>query len=206
MRKRSTALLLVSLGLAACGSSPGALRAPTSSGSHYVARLSSPPTVGPARPLPPDTGTVVVPSSGTVASSGTGYASPASTTAPVSPGPSSTTASTSPPCQSGTVTVNGQEGTEPAPVCLHPGSRLVVNLAMNSSAGGQYWTVPQSSDQTVLPRVSGSATPEGGSTASFDAHQSGQATVTATTDAPCFHAQPPCGMAQYLWRLEVTVK
>jgi hypothetical protein len=103
------------------------------------------------------------------------------------------------------VTVSGAEGAEPPPRCLRVGAQLLVTLTMSSTAGGSYWQIPSSSDETVLERVSGAPTTGGGATATFDALSAGQAVVSASTDAACFYARPPCAMASFIWRLQVTV-
>jgi hypothetical protein len=81
----------------------------------------------------------------------------------------------------------------------------VVNLTMSSTAGGSHWQTPSSSDETVLRRASGRPTSNGGATASFDALKVGRAMVSAATDAACFHTQPACEMASFVWRLQATV-
>lgn len=108
-------------------------------------------------------------------------------------------------CRGGTVQVSGQAGTEPQPVCLLAGALLVVGLTMSSTAGGMSWQLPATSDATVLPRLSAATTAGGGATATFAAAATGQASVTASTDAACFHVTPPCLIPSFLWRLAVTV-
>jgi hypothetical protein len=131
--------------------------------------------------------------------------SPSTATVPSTTPDTITTTSKPLPCQNGTMTVSGEEGTEPSPRCLVVGARLIVTLTMSSTAGGSYWLTPSSSDDAVLMRMSDGPAAAGRATAAFDALSAGRAVVSATTDATCFHVQPRCEMASFVWRLPVTV-
>jgi hypothetical protein len=99
---------------------------------------------------------------------------------------SSTSATTSGPHTPGAVVV--AEGTA-GPVHVQSGQEVEVDL----SASTQAWSEPQSSDQAVLVRISGSTSPDGSAHALFRAAAAGSASVFSAQAPPaCYpHCLPP---------------
>lgn len=138
----------------------------------------------------------------TIAPTGTVYAPPASVVYP----PSTTTTirgattTTSPPADGDTVTVTQDDNGKT--VTLRRGQHLVVTL--DDSAWE--WSSPDTDSASVLERTAVSANPSSTHvTAAFDAKSAGQAHVSASKDAPCRRAQPPCMVPTYLWQITVNV-
>ena len=137
-----------------------------------------------------------------VSPSGSGHASPAST---VIPSPTSTTlphtsTTTTPPSTGDTVSVT--QADDGKTFTLRRGQHLVVTLDDPS----WQWSEPDTDKPSVLARTAVSANPSSTHvTASFDAEGAGQAHVSASKDAPCRNAQPPCMVPTYLWQITVNV-
>lgn len=117
-----------------------------------------------------------------------------------------------PPATSGTTTVTSADSR--ATVFLIPAQHLIVEVgfpgppAWSGTPRGAdiFWTPPDSPHPGPLYR-SGTASCSGGSAvAVFTAVGTGGTTVNATTDAPCFHTQPVCEMAQQGFEIYVVVR
>jgi hypothetical protein len=65
------------------------------------------------------------------------------------------------------------------------------------------WTVPSSSDDTVVTRTGGSPDAKGGASGSFTAAKAGNADLTATENPNC-HPQR-CMMPSRLWVVHIVV-
>ena len=204
--KKSGAGVLAVAGLAVVISLVGALANPSSpkntlhaadqrGGDTNVVGPSSTDGVG-------QTSTSRATAGGTVALSGTAYAPP---TTMVSPSTTNTTAhngstTTTPPTSGDTVTVT--QADDGKTFTLSRGQHLVVTLDDPS----WQWSDPDTDNAKVLARTAVSANPSSTHvTASFDAKTNGQAHVSASKDAPCRYAQPPCMVPTYLWQITVNV-
>jgi hypothetical protein len=99
-------------------------------------------------------------------------------------------------------TVNVTQDDDGKTFTLRPGQHLVVTL--DDSAW--QWSDPDTDNAKVLARTAVSANPSATHvTASFDAKSAGQAHVSASKDAPCRKAQPPCMTPTYLWQVTINV-
>ena len=89
-------------------------------------------------------------------------------------------------------------------VVLTVGEHLRVRLG----GTGTTWDPPTSSSSTVLPRrTSTGGYPTGHPVdATFDAAVHGDADVSASSDAACFHTQPRCMMASRNWQIHIRVR
>ncbi|MBA3653453.1 MAG: hypothetical protein H0W70_04595 [Actinobacteria bacterium] len=138
----------------------------------------------------------------TVSPSGTAYAPPASVVYPsaTTVAPPRATTTSAPPSTNDTVMVSQDDNGKT--FTLRPGQHLVVSL----SDPGWRWSEPDTDNSTVLARTAVSANPGSDHvTASFDAKKTGQAHVSASKDAPCRAANPPCMTPTYLWQITVNV-
>jgi len=83
------------------------------------------------------------------------------------------------------------------------GTLIKVNLSMPNYV----WSVPRSSNTTVLSTLPGGITSSSGSitTASFFAASRGTATVSAIASPSCALSQPACMIAAYGWTVTITV-
>jgi len=89
-----------------------------------------------------------------------------------------------------------------ATVHLAVGQHLRVRLAQGM------WDPPSSSAEAVVVRRSstGGYPNDQPVDATFDAVARGDATVTAQSDAACFHTEPRCMMASRGWQVHVVVR
>ena len=118
----------------------------------------------------------------------------------------------SPSAAANTVTVTGAD--TGATVFLTPQQHLVVAVGSSgppawsgTPQGAEiFWTPPQAPYPGPLHREGVKSCPGGNSLAVFTAVGTGGTTVAATTDAPCFHTQPVCEMAQQGIEIYVVVR
>jgi hypothetical protein len=117
-----------------------------------------------------------------------------------------------PPATANTVTVTS--GDMGATVFLTTQQHLVVEVgfpgppAWSGTPQGAdiFWTTPQAPYPGPLHREGSVTCPGGSALAVFTAVGIGGTTVAATTDAQCFHTQPPCEMAQQGVEIYVVVR
>ena len=101
-----------------------------------------------------------------------------------------------------------------ATVFLTPQQHLVVEVGFPGSplwsgtpqGADMYWDVPQGSYPGTLYREGSVTCPGGSALAVFTAVGTGGTTVSATTDAPCFHTQPVCEIPQQGFEIYVVVR
>jgi hypothetical protein len=84
-------------------------------------------------------------------------------------------------------------------ISVPAGTRIEVRL---SASGPMAWTVPSSSDGTVVTRTGGSPDAKGGASGSFTATKGGGADLTATENPNC---RPQCMMPSRLWVVHIIV-
>lgn len=96
----------------------------------------------------------------------------------------------------GTVRLTDKDGGETITVA----KGTLVRLDLSGKTG--VWTEPQSSDATVLHRVSGSKRHDGGASGSFRARSTGPADITSTVHPPCARV---CTMMARLWTVHIVV-
>jgi len=99
-------------------------------------------------------------------------------------------------------------------VFLTPQQHLVVAVGSSGppawtgtpQAADIYWTPPQATSEGPLHRDSTRTCSGGNALSLFTAVGTGGTTVNASTDAPCFHTQPVCEMAQQGYEIYVVVR
>jgi hypothetical protein len=84
---------------------------------------------------------------------------------------------------------------------IKKGDTVVVTLTGSAFDYGE----PQSSNDAVLHRVSGSTSADGSATATFTPGSDGDATITAAVDAKCRRSVPQCEIGVPLYQVTVTV-
>lgn len=119
-----------------------------------------------------------------------------------SPPPTAAPPPSTAPASQGPVTITVTEADGSTSYSLHPGDHLVVRLASGTSAD---FSEPESSNEAVLRKTGGSASPDGGAQASFVAVTDGQATVRYAADPKCGKSTPPCLAPSTVVPIYVTV-
>ncbi|MCX3061129.1 hypothetical protein [Streptomyces beihaiensis] len=92
-------------------------------------------------------------------------------------------------------------------VAVHLGDTVQVRLTPVRGDGVQWvWNVPTASDPGLLARATGSAAPDGGAAATFEAQEAGSGSVTA--QAVCRPTAPGarCPAAAMSWNVTVDVQ
>jgi hypothetical protein len=84
-------------------------------------------------------------------------------------------------------------------ITVHAGTRIDVRLA---GSGPMTWTVPHSSDGTIVTQTGGGQDGKGSASGSFGAAQAGKADLSATQDPNC---RPQCMMPSRLWVVHIVV-
>jgi hypothetical protein len=150
------------------------------------------PPGGPVLPLPAPPGETPQPTTApSAAATPGGTPMPAQTPGPsqgASPAPRTIAASPTAPARSRVVLTEKDSGRT---ITVHPGD--VVEVDLSSPGDTSHWTVPSSTDETVLRRSSGSARSKGGASAVFTTSgKSGSADLQAGRVPACATATPPC--------------
>jgi hypothetical protein len=154
--------------------------------------VATTPSGGPALPLPAPPGqgsqpTVAPPAAATPG----GTPMPAQTPGPsqgASPAPRTIAASPAAPARARVVLTENDSGRT---ITVHPGD--VVEVDLSSPRDTSHWTVPSSTDETVVRRSSGSARSNGSARAVFTTPgKNGSVDLQASRIPACATATPPC--------------
>jgi hypothetical protein len=146
--------------------------------------------------------TTTTTTAGASGTAGTAYAPPASVVYPTAttsePPPGPTTTST---IASGDNVAIGSDDNGKT-FTVRKGQHLTVTL----DDGGSIWSEPDTDNSAVVRRTAVSANPSSSHvTASFLAESAGQAHVSASRDAACRAANPPCMVPTQLWQVTINV-